>query len=128
MPLQRWEKVSYQTRLGELNQAYDAVLAHADVLESAVDGGRKPPREWSNELWTIQRDYELYRGTEKRSEVQGAHALLSSSILELADAEKLYRSGAVGSVVQQRLDTIGQHLDSAGRSLGRRVENDDRSQ
>lgn len=128
MPLQRWEKVSYQTRLGELNQAYDAVREHAEVLESAVKAGRKTPREWSNELWIIQRDYELYRGAEKRSEVQEAHALLSSVILELADAEKLYRTGAVQSVVQQRLDTIDGHLDSAGRSLGRRVDDDDRSQ
>ncbi|MEC7948879.1 MAG: glycosyltransferase, partial [Myxococcota bacterium] len=128
MPMQRWEKVSYQTRLGDLNKAYDALRRHTDLLEDSVAGGRATPREWSNDLWTIQRDYELYRGAEKRAEVQEAHALLSSLILELADAEKLHRNGAARSVVQQRLDTIVEHLDSAGRSLGRQVENDERSE
>ncbi len=124
MPMERWEAVSYQTRLGQMNQAWGELDAHTDRFERAVRRGGQVDREWTNELWTIQRDYQLYRGAEQRKEVEDVHAVLSTVVLELADAEKLYRTGANPTAVEQRLETVTQRMNEAatllGRSTGRR--------
>jgi cellulose synthase (UDP-forming) len=124
MPLERWEKITYQTRLDEMNKAWEALDDHADKFGGAVSIGREAPREWSNELWTLQRDYSLYRGSERRPEVQDVHLILSTVVLELADAEKLYRTGAPGPVVRQRLESIDAQLREAADKLGRPPEPD----
>ena len=117
MPRQRWEQVTYQTRVGQLAQGWEELHTHFDVQRRAVTLGREMPVDWSNKLWGIQRDYKLYRGAAGRSETEDIHAALSQAVLEMADLDKLFRARAEGAVVDARVRSIETHFATAREKL-----------
>jgi cellulose synthase (UDP-forming) len=117
MPRQRWEQVTYQTRVGQLAQGWEELHAHFELQRRAVTLGREMPVDWSNKLWGIQRDYKLYRGGSGRSETEDIHAALSQAVLEMADLDKLYRNRAESAVIDARVRSIETHFDTAREKL-----------
>lgn len=127
MPLQRWERVTFQTRLGEMNQAHIALKDAYKRLALMRRTGRRVPGDFSNRLFTIQRDYELFQGTEKRPEVVRVHSELCAIVQELDDAAKVYQSTFLSDddddsqrlkVVDVRLESIDSRLTAAANEMG----------
>ena len=70
VPMQRWEKVTNQTRLGMLTQAYFRIEALEHELERAIARGRPLHESWGRRLWEVGRDYKLMDEKIARAETE----------------------------------------------------------
>ena len=59
VPMQKWEKVTHQTRKGMLSQAYHRIDALADELERTQRLRQTVENRWERRVWDISRDYRL---------------------------------------------------------------------
>ena len=121
MPMQRWEQVTHQTRLGEMGQAYGELETIADDFQAIRKSTKQAPSGFSSRIWTAQRDHGLYPGTESRPEVRVIHAELTAAVQDLDDANRQYtralsrspESTPDLSQVDQRLISFDEHMATA---------------
>ena len=126
VPMQRWEQVTHQTRLGEMAQAWHAIDELRDEFKAFRRGNEPLPEGWRSRLWTAQRDYKLFQGSEKREEVKQIHAMLVAAVLDLNDAADQYQKTFARSddndaqklaTVTARVASVDANLATASREL-----------
>ena len=117
MPMERWEPVTFQTRLAHLGQAYDALVDLYDQLDDAVKRGEPLPVAWTEELFTARRDFAL-TGEVTRPECAAIEVALHAAMLNMISAEREHRSGVERQAVLNRLESVEVSLQDAERALG----------
>lgn len=121
VPLNKWERVPYQTRKGELAQAYHRVDAMQVELTRNVKLGAEPDPRFSRRLWDIKRDYNLQNLDDpgRSQEISDVDRALKDAVDSLDDARRHYdpRERERGAVIAD-LELARQHLDRAASLLG----------
>lgn len=119
VPLNKWEKVPYQTRKGELAQAYHRVEAlHAELTRVVKRGLDADPR-YSRKLWDIKRDYGLQLMDKGQEDTRDVEVALEAAITDLETASRSYaaESPKEGDA-KAALDSAEVNLERAATRLG----------
>lgn len=118
VPMQRWEKVTHQTRLGMLTQAYFRIEALEHELERAIARGRPLHDSWGRRLWEVGRDYKLMDEKIAREETEEVESALQEAVAAMDRTRRLYKPGAADDPnVTTALDAARTKLERAGELL-----------
>jgi hypothetical protein len=118
VPMQRWEKVTHQTRLGMLTQAYFRIEALEHELERAIARGRPLHDSWGRRLWEVGRDYKLMDEKIAREETEEVESALQEAVSAMDRTRRLYKPGAADDPnVTTALDAARTKLERAGELL-----------
>jgi hypothetical protein len=118
VPMQRWEKVTHQTRLGMLTQAYFRVETLEQELEGAIARGRPIDESWGRRLWEVGRDYKLMDEKIAREETEELERTLQDALTALDRTRRAYEPGAGDDPnVTAALDVARTNLERAGELL-----------
>ncbi len=118
LPTQRWQGVSFKTRLSELGQAYDELKDRFAELKNARRNDRPLPADWTSELWGVRRDYALYGDGRFQPDHATVEAALDAALLAMVSAEREYREDASDAVLDARFESIETNLQIAAERLG----------
>lgn len=118
VPLQKWEKVTHQTRKGMLSQAYHRIDALADELERTRRLGQPIDDRWDYRVWNIKRDYRLLDERLVRPETKEIEKSLQRALASLETCAKLYdplssedrRAGQALAEARTELDSAANRL------------------
>ncbi len=118
VPLQKWEKVTHQTRKGMLSQAYHRIDALADELERTRRLRQPVDDRWAYRVWNIKRDYRLLDERLVRPETKEIEKNLKGALLKLEQCAELYdplssedrRAGQALSEARTALDSAANRL------------------
>jgi hypothetical protein len=90
VPMEKWEKVTHQTRKGMLSQAYHRI----DALTAELDRTRRMrlPLEnrWEHRVWNIKRDYRLLDERLVRPETREIEKSLQRALTHLESCTDFY--------------------------------------
>ena len=121
VPLNKWDRVPYQTRKGELAQAYHRIDAMHVELARNVKMGTEPDPRYSRRLWDIKRDYnfQALEQPSRNGDASEVDLALKEAVDSLEDARRHYdpRQRERGAVIAD-LELAKQHLDRAANRLG----------
>ena len=118
VPMQRWEKVTHQTRLGMLTQAYFRIEALEHELERAVARDRPLDESWGRRLWEVGRDYKLMDEKVSREDTASVEVALQDALSAMDRARRLYKPGAAeGESVANALNAARDDVERAGDIL-----------
>ena len=121
VPLNKWEKVPYQTRKGELAQAYHRVEAKHVELARNVKLGTEPDPRYSRQLWDIKRDYNLQEldKLDEQDRTRDVEVALEAALTDLEAARRHYEPTEPdrGQVLRD-LAQAKENLDRAASRLG----------
>ena len=118
VPMQRWEKVTHQTRLGMLTQAYFRIEALEHELERAVARDKPLDESWGRRLWEVGRDYKLMDEKVSREDTASVEVALQDAVSAMDRARRLYKPGTADSEsVTNALNAARDHVERAGDTL-----------
>ncbi len=118
VPMQRWEKVTHQTRKGMLGQAYHRIDALADELERNQRLGHPVDIRWERRVWDINRDYRLLDERLVRPETREIEDDLARALDLLEESRTLYHpDGSDDRRAAASLQEARDALDSAALRL-----------
>ena len=118
VPMQKWEKVTHQTRKGMLSQAYHRIDALADELERTQRLRQPIDNRWERRVWDINRDYRLLDERLVRPETIEIEKNLQDALDLLEESRAVYdplapddrRAGKALDAARQSLDTAANRL------------------
>ena len=118
VPMQKWEKVTHQTRKGMLSQAYHRIDALADELERTQRLRQAVDSRWERRVWDITRDYRLLDERLVRPETIEIEKNLQEALDQIEVSRSLYdplapddrRAGQALRSAHQSLDTAANRL------------------
>lgn len=94
VPMQKWEKVTHQTRKGMLSQAYHRVDALATELERTQRLRQPIDNRWERRVWDINRDYRLLDERLVRPETLEIEKNLQDALDTLEQSRTVYDPSA----------------------------------
>jgi len=90
VPMQKWEKVTHQTRKGMLAQCYHRIDALADEIERSQRLKQPIDGRWERRVWDITRDYRLLDERLVRPETLEVEKNLQLALDLLGEAQVAY--------------------------------------
>jgi hypothetical protein len=118
VPMQRWEKVTHQTRLGMLTQAWFRIEALTMELERTVIRKRPISQDWGRRLWEAGRDYKLMDESLVRQETENVERELKDTLSALDRARRSYDPNVYEDPnVASALENARANLERAGELL-----------
>ncbi len=118
VPMQKWEKVTHQTRKGMLSQAYHRIDALADELERTERQRQPIDNRWERRVWDINRDYRLLDERLVRPETIEIEKSLQEALNMLEESSKVYDPlNADDRRAGQALARAHEALDNAANRL-----------
>lgn len=118
VPMQKWEKVTHQTRKGMLAQAYHRIDALADELERTQLQGKAIDSRWERRVWDINRDYRLLDERLVRPETRETEQHLQLALDSLDRSRALYADSATDKArAADALNDARRALDAAAIRL-----------
>ena len=88
LPISEWEQVTYQTRLGQLTQAYYQLRDLQSDMRKSYRKGTELPADWNERLFTVRRDYSIHGIGGGRAESADIEQALSAAVLSMVSAQE----------------------------------------
>jgi cellulose synthase (UDP-forming) len=119
VPLNKWEKVPYQTRKGELAQATHRIHALHGELERTVLRARPVDGRFSRKVWEVKRDYSLMTPIVEDESTREVEVALETSVAAIEEARAAYDpKNPSDPAVRDALDRAEVNLGRAANRLG----------
>ena len=118
LPVSEWEQVTYQTRMGQLTEAYYRLRSLQGDMREAYRRQEALPSDWSDQLYTVRRDYQIHGTGGGRAESADIEQALSAAVLSMISAEQEFEDQASRSTLRARMDSVDQNLNRAAKKLG----------